>query len=108
MASQVSRLPDGDIPFHSCLLDHRLSQVKPLVDPATGQKQLEETDVVRKFRSMGISDQELVDRSTYVRKALQNRARESSATRTTCMPAREHPHSLVAILLPTTTAGRYY
>lgn len=75
---EPDRVPDKDIHIWSCFLDHRLSLLKPLIDPATGQKRLEETDLVRKCRSMGITDEDMVKRSTYVREALQNRARESS------------------------------
>ncbi|KAK3346450.1 hypothetical protein B0T25DRAFT_624886 [Lasiosphaeria hispida] len=75
---EPDRVLDKDIPFQSCFLDHRLSLVKTFVDPTTGQKRLEETELVRKCKSMGFSEDKMVDRSTYIREALQNRARESS------------------------------
>ncbi|KAK0715393.1 hypothetical protein B0H67DRAFT_537774, partial [Lasiosphaeris hirsuta] len=58
---EPDRVPDKDIPLHSCFLDHRLSLVKTFVDPTTDRKRLEETDLVRKCRSMGASDEEMVD-----------------------------------------------
>jgi hypothetical protein len=54
------RIPDSDILFPSILAAQRLSQVKRLRDPATGKMKLEETELVRKAKKSGMSEDEVL------------------------------------------------
>lgn len=74
------RIPDEDISTLSCFMVYQLGRLKVAVDPATGQKRLlEENDLVKRFRAMGVPDKEMVDCLAYMREMLQNGARASSA-----------------------------
>ncbi|KAK4034762.1 hypothetical protein C8A01DRAFT_48910 [Parachaetomium inaequale] len=55
----AERIPDADIPIASMLGMLSLSQTKQTVDPATGRKRPEETDLVKRARAQGWSDEGL-------------------------------------------------
>ncbi|KAM7210225.1 hypothetical protein V8F06_014388 [Rhypophila decipiens] len=49
-------IPEEKIPLVAALAGLRLSQVKPVVDPATGKKTLPDTSLVRRARKRGMDD----------------------------------------------------
>ena len=51
------RIPDKDVSIFSSLALMRLAQTKQVVDPATGTWRLEETDLVKRARKIGMSDE---------------------------------------------------
>ncbi|SPQ19181.1 5fef2285-2abb-49d2-9a44-8740aab37832 [Thermothielavioides terrestris] len=67
----VDRIPDADVPVRSMLGRVRLSQTKQTVDPTTGAARLEETDLVRRARAQGASDQELLSMAASIGQILQ-------------------------------------
>ena len=50
------RIPDGDLPMLSWLCGVRLFRAQHTFDPVTGQKRLEDTGVVNRFRAFGYAD----------------------------------------------------
>jgi hypothetical protein len=56
----AERIPDADIPVESMLGLLRLAQTKQTVDPTTGRKRPGETDLVRRARAEGWSDEALL------------------------------------------------
>src|SRR5207247_1372305 len=50
------RIPESDIAVGSMLAMLRLGQTKRVVDPATGERRLEDTDLVRRARAEGMSE----------------------------------------------------
>ncbi|KAI1186813.1 hypothetical protein F5B17DRAFT_345416 [Nemania serpens] len=54
------RIPDSDIPMPSLLGFYHISQTKHIVDPITGKKRLEDTDLVNRARATGLSDEDLM------------------------------------------------
>ncbi|CAH0053890.1 unnamed protein product [Clonostachys solani] len=54
------RIPDSDIVIPSILGAQRLSRVKRLIDPVTGEMKLEETELVRRVKKSGMSDDGVV------------------------------------------------
>jgi hypothetical protein len=55
----VEQIPDANIDFHTMHALFRLGQTKHTVDPATGRKRLEETDLVQRARAAGMTDEML-------------------------------------------------
>ncbi|KAJ3579357.1 hypothetical protein NPX13_g1213 [Xylaria arbuscula] len=58
------RIPDNALPMPSRLAAHRAAQAKPITDPITGQKRLDETDLVKGLKACGISDEVLIRHQT--------------------------------------------
>ncbi|KAI1112357.1 hypothetical protein F5Y14DRAFT_442694 [Nemania sp. NC0429] len=56
----AERIPDSDIPMPSLLGGYRISQTKHTVDPITGQKRLEDTELVNRMRARGVPDEDLM------------------------------------------------
>ncbi|KAI1162817.1 hypothetical protein F5B18DRAFT_622278 [Nemania serpens] len=54
------RIPDVDIPMPSLLGFYRISQTKRIVNPVTGQKRMEDTDLVNRARARGLSDEDIM------------------------------------------------
>ena len=54
------RIPDEEVPLPSALASIRLSEVKQLIDPVTEQISLEDTELVKRARSMGMPDVEII------------------------------------------------
>ncbi|CAG9988105.1 unnamed protein product [Clonostachys byssicola] len=53
------RVPDSDVLFPSILAAQRLSQLKRLRDPVTGKMKVEETELVRRAKKYGMSEDEI-------------------------------------------------
>ncbi|KAI5853289.1 hypothetical protein GGS23DRAFT_620885 [Durotheca rogersii] len=60
------RIPDSDIPVSSLLGIYRISQTKHIVDPITGQKRMDDTDLVKRARTIGISEEDLIEWATFL------------------------------------------
>lgn len=58
------RIPEADIPVASMLGMIRLGLTKQTVDPATGRKRIEETDLVKRARAEGLDDEALLQISS--------------------------------------------
>ncbi|KAF6819192.1 hypothetical protein CPLU01_13135 [Colletotrichum plurivorum] len=56
----VDRIPDSAIEPISLLGTMRLSQTKHAVDPVTGVRRFEDTELVRRFRERGVDEDELI------------------------------------------------
>ncbi|GAP86992.1 hypothetical protein SAMD00023353_2401490 [Rosellinia necatrix] len=54
------RIPDSDVPFPSLLGMYRISQTKHITDSITGQKRIEDTDLVKRARAKGLPEEELM------------------------------------------------
>ncbi|KAI1349493.1 hypothetical protein F5Y01DRAFT_185579 [Xylaria sp. FL0043] len=61
----ADRIPDSDIPMPSLLGIYRISQTKHIADPITGQKRMEDTDLVKRARAKGLSEEELLAWATF-------------------------------------------
>ncbi|KAJ2996581.1 hypothetical protein NUW58_g928 [Xylaria curta] len=59
------RIPDSDILMPSMLGIYRISQTKHIADPITGQKRMEDTDLVNRARAKGLSEEDLMSWSTF-------------------------------------------
>ncbi|KAI1816979.1 hypothetical protein GGS20DRAFT_535631 [Poronia punctata] len=57
----IEKIPDSDIPMPSLLGSYRLMHTKHTVDPKTRELKMEDTDLVRRARKKGMSDQYLVE-----------------------------------------------
>lgn len=58
------RIPDSNIPLPTALGLHRISQTKRVTDPITGQKRMEDTDLVNRARALGIPEKDLMKWAT--------------------------------------------
>ncbi|KAL0940552.1 uncharacterized protein CTRU02_203315 [Colletotrichum truncatum] len=56
----LDRIPDFDLDPFSVLGLIRISQTKRVTDPATGIKRLQNTDLVRRLRDRGVSEEEII------------------------------------------------
>lgn len=54
------RIPDRDVPFPSSLSMFRLTNAKQIIDPATGNVTLEDTELVKRARSIGMDDATII------------------------------------------------
>lgn len=55
----VDRVPDSDLRLESFMSGYRIGQAKRTIDPTTGRKRVEDTDLVNRLRARGVSDEEL-------------------------------------------------
>lgn len=55
------RIPDNDLDPFSFLAFLRLSQTKQTTDAVTGERKLDDTDLVRRARSRGLTDDEIIE-----------------------------------------------
>ncbi|TKW55997.1 hypothetical protein CTA1_11360 [Colletotrichum tanaceti] len=77
----LDRIPDSELEPLSVLGCVRVSQTKQVVDPATGRKRLADTELVRRLRSLGQSDDELVAMADLLLKAKRSQDDELAAAR---------------------------
>ncbi|OXV06093.1 hypothetical protein Egran_06139 [Elaphomyces granulatus] len=63
------RIPDEEIPVESALALLRLSQTKHVTDPVTGKKVMENTELVKRARSIGIDDAMMMKMSSITQKS---------------------------------------
>ncbi|KAG7291176.1 hypothetical protein NEMBOFW57_001188 [Staphylotrichum longicolle] len=49
-------IPDADIPLHSPLFMLRVAQTKQTIDPITKERRLEDTDLIKRARAEGMTD----------------------------------------------------
>jgi len=56
----IDKIPDSDIAMPSFLGFYRLMHTKHSTDPKTGKKRMEDTDLVKRARAKGLSDEYLV------------------------------------------------
>lgn len=81
----LDRIPDSDVNFPSVLGMLRLGQTKRIVDPATGELRLEETDLVRKARAGGMADEVILQMTSTLDR--QRPTGESDAALSAMLPA---------------------
>ncbi|KAI2470526.1 hypothetical protein F4781DRAFT_175854 [Annulohypoxylon bovei var. microspora] len=62
----IERIPEKDIEAISMLSMLRLSQAKSVVDPVTGKRRLEDTDLVRRSKAAGMDDDTLLGMSSSI------------------------------------------
>ncbi|KAI0436552.1 hypothetical protein F4803DRAFT_541846 [Xylaria telfairii] len=80
------RIPDNDIPMPSALGLHRLSLTKHIADPITGEKRMDDTDLVNRARARGISEQDLMKLSMTLPKNIRGEQAISDVMRETVVP----------------------
>ncbi|KAI0863800.1 hypothetical protein F4860DRAFT_50384 [Xylaria cubensis] len=80
------RVLDSDIPMPSVLGSYRLSQTKHIADPITGQKRMDDTDLVNRARARGISEQDLMKLSTVIPQNIRGEQSISDAIREAVVP----------------------
>jgi hypothetical protein len=61
------RIPDGDVPLASWLFSLRLGGAKYTIDRDTGEKRLEDTELVRRARARGMSEQTFLEMWSAIR-----------------------------------------
>jgi hypothetical protein len=97
------RIPDEDIPFPTSLASMRLVETKKTKDRATGEVTLADTDLVRRARSGGLSDKELIRLSSEFVMLEQPGVSEMMKTSQPTVPE-EHPFGRLEILANTISA----
>ena len=66
------RIPDEEITVESALALLRLSQTKHVIDPLTGKKVMESTELVKRARAIGIDDATMVKMSSITQNSNSN------------------------------------
>jgi hypothetical protein len=85
-----NRIPDEDIPLLSHLALIRLTETTKTTDRATGEVTLEDTDLVRRLKSRGFSDKEIIRLSSPSMPVDQPDMSEMTSTPQSAIPE-EHP-----------------
>ncbi|KAI1428087.1 hypothetical protein F5Y12DRAFT_73515 [Xylaria sp. FL1777] len=80
------RIPDCDIPMPSLLGAYRISQTKPITDPTTGQKRMEDTDLVNRARARGLSEENLLEWTTLPSRIVRGKQPLSEAVQEALVP----------------------
>ncbi|KAL7621943.1 hypothetical protein AAE478_007443 [Parahypoxylon ruwenzoriense] len=80
------RIPDSDIPMPSLLGIYRISQTKHIADPITGQKRMEDTDLVNRARAKGLSEEDLMAWATFLPRIVKEEQPLPEAVREALVP----------------------
>ncbi|KZF19909.1 hypothetical protein L228DRAFT_256894 [Xylona heveae TC161] len=67
------RIPDAEIPMPSSLAILRLAQAKHETDPTTGKKVMQDTELVRRARTVGMDDETMMQAALIVQKLSKER-----------------------------------
>ncbi|KAK3950745.1 hypothetical protein QBC32DRAFT_345699 [Pseudoneurospora amorphoporcata] len=82
----IDRIPDTDVAFPSVLGMLRLAHTKHITDPVTGKKRIDETDITKRAKAQGMSEENMFQMTKTIEKVRAENIRK----------ANEIPHERVA------------